>query len=62
MTRRWKVCVNPEMEDVVIDADTIWYSQDTGWLVFSRDSVKGHFAAFAPGKWSYFLEAADAAR
>lgn len=57
--RHWKVCIDPEIDDVDVHADTIFYSQDAGWLTFSRDGVKGHCMVFAPGKWVYFMEVTD---
>lgn len=61
MKRRWSVCINPEIEDVLIEAERIWYAQDSGWLAF-QNSDKGHHAAFAPGKWVYFKEVTDEPR
>lgn len=62
MNRRWEICVAPEMEDVIVEADGIFYSQETGWLAFQKVGFKGNIAAFAPGKWSYFREITDEPR
>lgn len=68
MTRRWSVCINPDVEDVEIEADRLWYAQDTGWLTFQNADASGdvkgtkHVAAFAPGKWVYFKEVTDEPR
>lgn len=66
MTRRWTVCISPEVDDVEIEADRLWYAQDTGWLTFQNASPvsagTAHVAAFAPGKWVYFKEVTDEPR
>lgn len=66
MKRRWVVCIDADVEDVEIEADILWYAQDTGWLSFqnradTRDGNK-HAAVFAPGKWVYFKEVTDEPR
>lgn len=68
MKRRWSVCVDANFDDVEIEADRLWYAQDSGWLTFQNfdESIdaKGtkHIAAFAPGKWLYFREVTDEPR
>lgn len=62
MKRRWSVCINPEIEDVGVEADRIWYAQDSGWLTFQNADAPGHYAAFAPGKWVSFKEVTDEPR
>lgn len=65
MKRRWAVCIDPEIEDIVIEADRLWYTQDTGWLTFQNGAPgdrNGHLAVFAPGKWVYFKEVTDEPR
>ncbi len=67
MTRRWTVCIGAEVEDVEIEADRLWYAQDTGWLTFQNnhdhdDKGTKHIAVFAPGKWVYFKEVTDEPR
>lgn len=68
MKRRWTVCISPEVEDVEIEADKLWYAQDTGWLTFQNSveptdpKVMRHVAAFAPDKWVYFKEVTDEPR
>ena len=62
MKRRWSVCINPEIEDVEVEADRMWYAQDSGWLTFQNADGPGHYAAFAPGKWVYFKEVTDEPR
>lgn len=54
--RKWTVCISAEFDDVEIEAETYWYGQDNGWLVFSRTDKKGAVAVFAPGKWVSFVE------
>lgn len=56
MTRRFEVFVHPEMEREVVEADTLFYSQESGWLCFKREGGVGHSAVFAPGKWVFFKE------
>lgn len=60
--RRWEVCIDAEVENEVIEAQTIWYSQDTGWLVFKVESGGPPHAVFGPGKWLYFKEITDEPR
>lgn len=55
--RRWAVCIHQDYDDVDVEAETIFYAQDTGWLVFSTDRLP--IAAFAPGRWLYFKEVTD---
>ena len=62
MKRRWSVCINPEIEDVEVEADRMWYAQDSGWLTFQNADGSGHYAVFAPGKWVYFKEVTDEPR
>ena len=63
MKRRWAVCFDPEVEDIVIEADRLWYSQDSGWLTFQNGAERtAHIAVFAPGKWVYFKEVTDEPR
>ena len=67
MKRRWTVCISAEFDDVEIEADRLWYAQDSGWLTFQDNADGGregtkHIAAFAPGKWVYFKEITDEPR
>lgn len=68
MKRRWEVCIGAEVENEVIEADRLWYAQDSGWLTFQNHEehmdAKGtkHIAAFAPDKWVYFKEVTDEPR
>ena len=68
MKRRWTVCIDPDVEDMVIEADRLWYAQDTGWLTFQNHEDRGddkgtkHIAAFAPDMWVYFKEVTDEPR
>jgi hypothetical protein len=52
--RRFTVCVSAEYDDVEIEAERFFYSQDTGWLVFSNAGMPVH--VYAPGKWTSFSE------
>lgn len=62
MKRRFVVCVSPDVEDVEIEADRLWYAQDTGWLTFQNNDSPKHVAAFPPGKWVYFKDVTDEPR
>lgn len=66
MKRRWEVCIDPDVESEVIEADILWYAQETGWLTFQNRSEaregNKHIAVFAPGKWVYFKEITDEPR
>lgn len=66
MKRRWVVRIDADVEDVEIEADAIWYTQETGWLTFRNraDTSDGykHVVVFAPGKWVYCKEVTDEPR
>lgn len=50
--RTFAVCIDPDIEDVIVKAEVVFYVQDTGWLTF-RENDGAPVAAFPPG-WRYF--------
>jgi hypothetical protein len=55
MSRKFQVCLDPEIEDVEIFADKVAWRVDTGWLQFFRDGSPGPIAVFPPG-WKCLQE------
>lgn len=57
MTRRFEVHLDGGVghSPRIVRADKVYYSQDTGWLIFHNEGT-AHHAVFAPGKWVFFKE------
>lgn len=60
--RTFKVCIHPDVDDEIIQADKLYCDKETGWLSLRRNDIDSNVAMFAPGKWVSYIEVVDEPR
>lgn len=55
--RKFAVCLNPEVEDEVFEAESYWFDEDKGTLKLLRD--RRPVVIFPAGAWKYCREVED---